>query len=276
MTLPVRRASRRRPPVVRRASAGIAARRIGAALVAVAALAAIFGAATSPAFELRQLDVEGARYTPTSAVDAALGLAATPHPNVFVLDTARLRRALLALPAVTDARLRVELPDRLVVRLAERQPILVWASSNERWLVDVEGVVMGPATPGDPATAGLPVFADDRSGRRPLAPGDTLDATDLAVARRLGALTPKLLGSRAATFSFEITDADGFTVSSVPRGWLAVFGMYTATLRSPDLIPAQVQCLASLLAQVGERKVASVYLFPEGDQCGTFTSRSGP
>jgi cell division septal protein FtsQ len=276
VTLPVRRASRRRPPVVRRASAGIAAHRIAAALVALVALAAIFGAATSPAFELRQLDVEGAHYTPTSAVDAALGLAVTPHPNVFVLDTARLRRALLALPAVTDARLRVALPDRLVVRLTERQPILVWAASNERWLVDVAGVVMGPARPGDPATAGLPVFADDRSGRRPLAPGETLDATDLAVARRLGALTPKLLGSRAATLSFEITDTDGFTVASVPRGWLAVFGMYTATLRSPNLIPAQVQCLASLLAQVGERKVASVYLFPEGDQCGTFTSRSGP
>ncbi len=274
MTLPLRRASRRRSPGVRRASAGFPARRIAAAVVAVAALAAIYGAGASPAFQLRQLDVEGARYTSVASVDAALGLDSVPHPNLFSLDTARARRSLLALPAVTDARLSVDLPDRLVVRIAERQPIMVWASSDQRWLVDVAGVVIGPATAGDPSAAGLPVFADDRSGRSPLAPGDTIDATDLAVARRLGALTPEMLGSRAASLSFEITDSDGFTVAAASKGWLAIFGMYTTTLRPPDLIPAQVQCLRSLLAQVGERKVTAVYLFPEGDQCGTYTRGS--
>ncbi len=274
MTLPIRRAARRRSPGVRRASAGFPARRIAAAVVAVAALAAIYGAAASPAFDLRRLDVQGARYTSVAAVDAALGLDASAHPNLFSLDTARARQSLLALPAVTDARLSVDLPDRLVVRIVERQPILVWAAADQRWLVDVEGVVIGPAVAGDPSTAGLPVFADDRSGRSPLAPGASIDATDLAVARRLGALTPQLLGSRAAGLSFEINNTDGFTVAAVPKSWLAIFGMYTSTLRSPDLIPAQVQCLRSLLAQVGERKVSTVYLFPEGDQCGTFTSGS--
>jgi POTRA domain, FtsQ-type len=273
VTLPVRRASRRRSQPVRRASAGIPARRIAAGVVAIAAAAAIYGAATSPAFQLRQLDVEGARYTTQSEVDAALGLAATPHPNLFAIDTSRLRQSLLALPTVTDAQLAVQLPDRLVVRISEPRPILVWASSGARWLVDVDGLVIAPAPAADAATAGLPLFADDRSGRPALAPGDVLDPTDLAVARRLGALTPGLLHSSASALSFEITDADGFTVASQPKGWVAVFGMYTATLRPPDRIPAQAQCLSSLLAQVGERKVGTVYLFPEGDQCGTFTTR---
>jgi hypothetical protein len=247
---------------------------VGAAVVAIAMVAAIVGVAISPAFDLRQLDVKGARYTPLASVDAALGMDRNPHPNLFSLNTARLRQALLALPAVTGAQLRVELPDRLVIRLSERQPILVWAIANQRWLVDVDGVVIGPADPGAADTTQLPVFADDRTGRPPLAPGRSIDLTDLAVARRLGALTPAMLGSRAAGLSFEVTDADGFTVASVPKGWLAIFGMYTATLRPPDLIPAQVQCLRSLLGQVGERKVTTVYLFPEGGQCGTYTSGS--
>ena len=273
MTLPVRRASRRRSPAVRRASAGIPARRIAAGVVAIAAAAAIYGTVASPAFQLRQVDVQGTTYTSQASVDAALGLAASPYPNVFSIDTAHLRRSLLALPTVTGAQLAVELPDRLVVRIDERRPILVWASSGSRWLVDVDGLVMAPAPSGDPAESTLPVFADDRSGRTPLSPGMTLDATDLAVARLLGALTPHLLGSKSSALAFEITNADGFTVSTGPSGWLAIFGMYTATLRSPDLIPAQAQCLKSLLAQVGERKVSTVYLFPEGDQCGTFITR---
>ncbi len=274
MTLPIRRASRRRAPGIRRASAGTPARRIAAAVVAIAAAAAIFGAATSPAFDLRQLDVRGATYTSTASLDAALGLTGSSHPNLFALDTARLRRSLLALPAVADARVAVELPDRLVVRLTERQPILVWATADQRWLVDVSGVVIGPTSAGAPDAAGLPVFSDDRSGRPALAPGDTIDPTDLAVARLLGALTPASLGSRASGLTYEITDANGFTVAAQPHGWLAIFGMYTPTLRPPTLIPAQVQCLRSLLGQVGERKVVTVYLFPEGDQCGTYTTAS--
>ncbi|HXQ96477.1 MAG TPA: FtsQ-type POTRA domain-containing protein [Candidatus Acidoferrales bacterium] len=273
MKLPVRRAVRRRSPAVQRASAGIPARRIAAGVVAIAAAGAIYGAAASPAFQLKRLDLEGARYTSQSAVDAALGLTSTPHPNLFSLDTARLRRSLLALPTVSDAQVAVELPDRLVVHIAEPRPILVWATSGARWLVDVAGLVIAAASPADPATSGLPVFADDRTGRAPVAPGGTLDPTDLAVARRLGALTPRLLGSAASGLSFEVNDADGFAIASVPKGWLAVFGMYTATLRAPDLIPSQMQCLSSLLAQVGERRVGTVYLFPEGDQCGTYTTR---
>jgi hypothetical protein len=273
VTLPVRRASRRRSPAVRRASAGIPARRIAAGVVAIAAAAAIYGTVASPAFQLRQVDVQGTTYTSQESVDAALRLAASPYPNVFSIDTAHLRQSLLELPTVTGAQLAVELPDRLVVRIDERRPILVWASSGSRWLVDVDGLVMAPAPSGDPAESTLPVFADDRSGRTPLSPGMTLDATDLAVARLLGTLTPHLLGSRSSALAFEITNADGFTVSTGPSGWLAIFGMYTATLRSPDLIPAQAQCLKSLLAQVGERKISTVYLFPEGDQCGTFITR---
>jgi hypothetical protein len=121
----------------------------------------------------------------------------------------------------------------------------------------------------------LPVFVDQRKGSAGLAHGERLDAGDLAVARRLGALTPKIAGSKAKTLVFTITDADGFVVSTGPSGWRAIFGIYTSTLRSAGIIPSQVRCLANLLADRSERTIETVYLFPDGDRCGTFTSRGG-
>ncbi len=274
MTLPIRRAARPRARAVRRASGRIRRRQIAAGVVAVLAAAAIYAVSVVPAFQLRQLDVEGATITTSASLDQALGLDAGPHPNVFRIDTARMRRALLALPTVADANLSVQLPGRLVVHLAERRPILVWAVKDERWFVDVNGLVMAPAPAGDPAATGLPVFSDDRTGRNALAPGDLIAPTDLAVARQLGAVTPRMIHSSATSLSYEITDADGYTVSGGSKGWLAIFGMYTPTLRPPSLVPAQVQCLSSLLAKEGERRIATVYLFPDGNECGTFIARS--
>ncbi len=274
MTLPIRRAARPRSRTIRRASAGPRRRQFVGGIVAILAAAAIYAVSVVPAFQLRQLDVEGVTITPSASLDQALGLAAHPHPNVFAIDTERIRQALLGLPAVARASLSVELPGRLVVHVTERSPVLVWAVDDQRWFVDVDGLVLAPAPAGDPAAAGLPVFADDRSGRKPLAPGDLIAPTDLAVARQLGAVTPGMIHSSAASLSYEITDTDGYTVSSGPNGWLAIFGMYTPTLRPPSLVPAQVQCLSSLLAKQGERKVATVYLFPDGNECGTFIARS--
>ena len=370
MSLPTRGGARRRTggPPVRRASAGISAGRIAAGVVAIAMVAALYGVAHSSAFALDRVQISGARFTGEPAVVAALGLDSSSHPNLFTFDTERARAALLALPAVTDAEVRVGLPRALEVRLIERVPILAWSVGGHRWLVDVDGVVLGrespagaaaPAATGEPAagtpaatgapssaatpgvrlatppasgetprgtapgpTAGgapatasassgaegepstgtpaapgaavaasgqaepgtslapgdapLPVFVDQRADHPTLAPGARLDATDLDVARHIGALTPAVVGSAAPSLIFAITDRDGFTVRAAPAGWRAIFGIYTATLRPPALIPAQVQCLRSLLESTGETRVQTVYLFPEGDQCGTFTARENP
>jgi len=119
------------------------------------------------------------------------------------------------------------------------------------------------------------VFADDRTGRPLPAPGRTLDETDLAAARRLGSLTPELAGAKGHALAIQITDKEGFVVTPTDRPWRAVFGIYTPTLRPPDIIPSQVQCLAALLSAQGETKLEAVYLFPEGDRCGTFVLRKG-
>jgi len=271
---PRRSGRARQTPVIRRASAGLPAGRIAAAVVIVALVGALYGVMSSSAFTMRRLDVSGVLFTSRDAVFAAMGLGPNDHPNVFTLSTRRLRSALLALPAVADADVRVSLPDRVAVTLQERPPILVWAAAGRRWLVDADGIVLADAATAPAAiSAGLPVFSDDRSGRTPLAVGGRLDPLDLTVARRLGGLTPRELGSHASSLSFGVTDQEGFAIEA-PDRWHAVFGIYTATLRSPDLIPAQVQCLNSLMGTQGEGNLATIYLFPEGDRCGTFVART--
>jgi len=274
VTLPVRSAarSRRQTPPVRRASAGISAARVAAVVVALATVAAFYGVVASPAFVLQRLDLAGARFTGREVVERAAGLAASPAPNAFTLDTEAVRAQLRALPAVIDVDVEVALPDLLRVRLVEREPVLVWQVGGRSFMVSADGVVL--AETAQPA-ADLPVFADERTGHPAPAPGGTLDETDLAAARRLGSLTPELAGTKADALVFRITDTEGFVVTALHKPWRAIFGIYTPTLRPPDIIPSQVQCLAGLLAAQGEARLETVYLFPAGDRCGTFILRKG-
>jgi hypothetical protein len=263
---------------VRRASAGPVAGRVLAGLVLVAAAAALYGMTASPAFRLRDggVIVRGADFTGEAAVLSAIGLDGDARPNLFALDTTRLAANLLALPAVDADRsdaasIRVALPDRLVVEVKERVPILVWQVGDRRLLVDVHGVVVSELA--SEATSELPVVADERAASGTLAIGDRIAETDLEVARRIAALTPAFLGSAATGLETRITEKEGFVLHAVPRSWRAIFGIYTPTLRGPDLVETQAQCLGSVLYGQ-EANISIVYLFPDGGRCGTFLPTS--
>jgi hypothetical protein len=102
--------------------------------------------------------------------------------------------------------------------------------------------------------------------------GSTIDPVDLDVARRLAALTPAQVGSAASGLSTGVTDQNGFTLHSVPKGWVAVFGFYGLSQRTPDLVPKQVVLLQQLLHDAGEDTVAMVILADATD--GTFLRAS--
>ena len=42
-------------------------------------------------------------------------------------------------------------------------------------------------------------------------------------------------------------DENGFVIRADPQGWLAIFGLYTPSLRTTELIPGQARLLRSLL-----------------------------
>lgn len=262
----------RRARRVRRASAGLSRVRAGAALVALASAATIYGVASSSAFEYAKLRVQGARYTDVTVVETSL--AGIRGENLFRIDTKPLESQLGELATVARARVEIQLPDTLAVTLEEREPILVWKIGERRFLVDDVGALFARLPDKPPAeAAALPVVDDHRAASAGLALGRTLDSVDLDAATRLASLRPADIGSAAEGLSVSLTDENGFVVRSRPAVWTAIFGFYTPSLRTPVLIPGQVRLLRSLL-DGREAEVERVILASDSD--GTYVARPTP
>ncbi len=258
---------------MRRRSAGLSKVRAGAALVALVVAAAVYGVSNSSAFEYARVRVDPVpRFTDPAAVEAAL--APARGRNLFAIDTEPLEAVLEGLATVATARVTVELPDTLLVAIRERTPILVWQIGERRFLTDDAGFLF--ATLEDEAAGEaetLPVIEDQRAGSAGLALGSHLAPTDLDAATRLGSLVPGDVGSIADRLTVALTDENGFVVRTRPTSWSAIFGFYTASLRTPTLIPGQVRLLRSLLAG-REAEVDRVILASDTD--GTYTPRATP
>ncbi len=262
----------RRQPRVRRASAGLTPIRSAAILTMLLAGGAIYGLAATPAFGFRELAISGNSLIPETAIRAAVSLA--PGTNLVGLDTGPIAGRVAELAAVDAVDITVGLPDTLEVRLRERRPIVVWAIGDRRLAVDQDGLLFA-VVDGDAAglVGGIPVVRDDRAASAGLAIRARLDPVDLDAATRLGSLSPSQIGSAATRLAIRVTDDRGFTVGSGSGGWLAVFGFYGRSQRTPDLIPGQVQLLAALLAG-REAAVQTVILADDRD--GTWIPKPTP
>jgi hypothetical protein len=237
----------RRTKSVKRASAGLTPVRAGALLAILAAGAGLYGVASSDAFALRRTTVTGATWTPQSAILAALAL--PDGANVFTLHPADLERLVGSIPSLRGATVEVALPDEVKVAVAERQPLLVWRVADRSFLVDEDGMLfaeVGPDTAD--AAAALPAIDDARADSGSLGVGSVLDGVTLDGALRLASLHPADVGSAARSLVLRLDDQDGFTMRTKPASWSAVFGFYTPTLRTTELVPGQVRLLRSLLA----------------------------
>jgi cell division septal protein FtsQ len=262
----------RRTRSIRRASAGLSPVRAGAILAMLVSSAAVYGVGQATAFEYTDTAVEGATFTDQAAIVAALEVAR--GANLFTLVTRPLEDAVRQIPTVRGADVSVRLPNTLAVRIRERTAILVWRIGARRYLVDADGRLFTklPEQP-TPTTAALPVIDDRRAAMVDLVVGASLDRVDLDAATRLGSLKPADVGSAAEELQVFISDANGFTIRTRPAGWQAVFGFYTPTLRTPELVPGQVRLLRSLL--IGrEPLVDKIILASETD--GTYTVKPTP
>jgi len=277
--VPVRGGSHlRRGRNVRRASARVSLTRVAAVIVLLGASLALARVNDASAFAIRAIEIEGAELTNRDRVKAAL-LEGSGQGNLFRYDTAAAGERLARLPTVRTADVRAVLPDRLVATIDERVPVVAWAvgdgrslvDGDSRFLVDGDGLLFAHVGPGDEPT--VPSLSDLRPASAGLAIGSHVAPVGLRVARELAALTPAMLGSSAAGLVVRVTAADGFTVAPTgPPTWVAVFGLYGEVTRGPDMVPLQVQCLASLLADQGEENVGRIVLSPEGQSCGTFAA----
>jgi hypothetical protein len=212
----------------------------------LASAGAIYGAGASSAFDYARLQVDGATYTDLAAAEEAV--ADARGENLFRLSTEPLKAALEALPTVDEASVGVQLPGTLVVTLRERVPVLVWRVGARRYMADSAGNLFGRLGDEPPAqTADLAVIEDRRAASAGLSIGTRLDPQDVDAATRLASLVPGDVGSAARRLQVRVTDENGFVVRADPEGWIAIFGFYTPSLRTTELIPGQVRLLRSLL-----------------------------
>ncbi|EQM80547.1 FtsQ-type POTRA domain-containing protein [Microbacterium maritypicum] len=123
---------------------------IGAALLLVGGSVA---AAYSPLFAVQKISVAGATTLDPAAIEAALGdQLGTP---LALVDSSKVKAALLAFPLIETYSLEARPPHDLTVRIVERTPVGVIRSDAGYTLVDAAGVALS-TTSDQPA--GQPVI----------------------------------------------------------------------------------------------------------------------
>jgi cell division septal protein FtsQ len=271
-----RRTAGRRNRRTRRSSPLISRTRLLAAFGVGLVTAAFYLVSVESVFAVdpARVSISGATFADTAQIRQDLQLPGgggdtAGSSNVFQLTTEQMEQRLESIPSVLSANVEATLPNQLVVRIRERQPVLVWHTANASWLVDPSGFVIASAASQQSGGTPLPVIDDLRQEPESLAPGAQLQKLDIDVARLLGGLTPSQLGSAASALVIAIDDSSGWTITD-PDGWRAIFGHYTSELHTTADIPQQVQCLASLLAD-RESHVETITLAVATDRCGTFT-----
>jgi cell division septal protein FtsQ len=247
--------------------------RAAALLALLVSGGAVYGAGASDAFRFDHVELSGLRWTDESLVRQLIAVG--PGDNLFRIRTGPIATRIETLPPVATARVEVRLPDTLLVRVMEREAVLVWRlTDGRRFLVDRSGVAFVALAEGEGAPSGMPVIRDDRAEvSAQLAVGLAVPAVDLDAAARLASVSPADLDSAATSLAVSISDANGFVVRSRPAGWTAIFGFYTPNVRTTELIPGQVRLLRSLLSG-REAEVGKIIL--ADDVNGTYIPRATP
>ena len=232
----------RRPgqPVRRRLRARLpSAARVFGVLLFAGLVGGLVALVNGPWLRVGHVAATGAAYTVSSQLDALL----EPYDgaSLLTLDSAALAARLRALPAVADARVRTEVPDRLAVTITEKEPAAVWITRERRLLTAADGSFIAELPPDTevPDQLGSLIIVDDqRSASRYLAVGDALPAAELRAAERLLAIDPRVIGSKAKGFALRVDDEYGFILVSGTPAWEVAFGFY-------QLDPVETEAVAS-------------------------------
>lgn len=115
--------------------------------IAAAAEQYVAHAAANAGFKVVHIEVRGnQRIDPARVLDKAAGM---QDLSMVQVDLDALRRELLELNWVADARVVRRLPDRLVIDLVERQPHAVLRRADRLVLIDAQGIELEPVRAGE-------------------------------------------------------------------------------------------------------------------------------
>jgi cell division protein FtsQ len=176
---------------------------IGAALLLVGGSVV---AAYSPLFAVQKITVAGATSLDPAAIEAALGdQLGTP---LALVDSSKVKAALLAFPLIETYALEARPPHDLTVRIVERTPVGVIRSTAGYTLVDAAGVALSTTSDQPPAQ---PVI-------------DVAGGVDSAAFRSAGLVVRALPADvRAALTGISATTADDVTLT-LNSGLTVVWG----------------------------------------------------
>lgn len=193
------------------------ARRLAATILMAPLLSGLVALFFVPAFHVRQIDVTGNQRLTTDQIVTAAGLR---HPgSVFLVDADGVERRLAEQTWVRSALVTARLPDRVVIRVDEWQPVAVYrASRGPLWYLSAEAVALGP-TEGQDAAPLLEI--DGPAQPEPKAGRPVLDRTLLTGLVNIQRALPGLLGQEVQSFAI---DGCGSLTLVARRGWRAQFG----------------------------------------------------
>lgn len=92
-------------------------------------------------FYVFDISVEGNEAVSSEEVLEASGVEGY---SIFFIDPQKVAKAVASLPDVAEVEVHYRLPNRLSIKVLERQPYLIWLSGEESYYIDREGFVLSP------------------------------------------------------------------------------------------------------------------------------------
>lgn len=209
--------------------------------------AGIYFAWTLPEFRVPAVTLTGNQMLSTEEVEAALNLKGMP---IFLVVPAEAETNLRRdFPAITSAKVSVELPNRVAVNIVERQPVIQWEQNGMYVWADAQGVIFIPRGARDGlvvvSASGSPP-SGSQSTTDPFAPVPYL-APQIVESIRL--LAPNVPSGAALLydpkFGFGWVDA---------RGWTVWFGS------NPEQTDVKLRVYAALVDAALQRGIAPVFI----------------
>lgn len=187
---------------------------------------------TDARFAVNRVVVVGVAALPGSTIAEATGVLGQ---SVFRVESAAVAQRIAALPGVQRSDVYTETPDTIVVRIEERQPVLIWDSADRSYLVDDAGDVLGQpdanAPPSLPHLQALPGIPTPITGGR--VGSDPIRAT-LALNQRL----PTETGLTQAAITLDPV-----------MGVVIQTGAWRAVLGNDELLGKKLAVLKQMLRQ---------------------------
>ena len=209
--------------------------------------AAIYLGLTLPEFRVAAAQISGNQRLSAAEINSVLSSSGQPIFTIIPADLeTRLR---LNYPELTSAHVTLGLPNIMIVKIVERQPVILWQQNGGVTWIDQNGVAFRPrgsagkliqvnALAAPPS--GLPVVND------PLSPLPYLSAE---LVKAIETLAPKV--PAGTTMIYDPQNGLGWSDS---RGWKVTFG------GDPQDMALKLQVYQSLVASLSQKGVTPVFI----------------